>query len=501
MKKLILIFIAIIGASYTQAQNINPENDHVAAKSSQGSKEFKADSQLPQWCIDVNITGGFLTQNITSANPAAQYLNSLNSNISGLNFSKGSSFGFDIEGGYFFNKKRNFGIGAGIWYMRQAGNVTMDNFQIEYQSWDKSGNTFRQKLTANQAITESLKISNFNIPLLLKYKKRFSKNIGFTADAGLLFNLIEKNSYNTNASFDYEAIYKYSGSQGGVTTVYDNSVVPGSSDLLITKKQYVIDHPNADIQSYFNTLRSQGNNVGLGVKPNNNTGSISYKSGSVGFLIRPAISFYLSDKIALNLGAYYLYQGFTHSSSGNYMLTNKTGDYNSVLNGVSKSANSSYGISFGTRYFIGKTKEKTIEPAIAPEEEKAEEVNAGETEEENANIPEPVSISTPVLFDVNKTEIKPSSYPVLEEAVKELNENKNIELVIHGYTDITGPRSYNKTLSEKRAMAVKKYLQNKGVKAKSLKTVGHGVKSPAASNRTAEGRAKNRRVEMKVKKG
>ncbi len=108
-------------------------------------------------------------------------------------------------------------------------------------------------------------------------------------------------------------------------------------------------------------------------------------------------------------------------------------------------------------------------------------------------------MSTPILFDVDKTEIKPEAYPVLDEAIKQLNENKRASLLINGYADSTGAASYNKTLSKHRATAVKSYLKGKGVRGRSLKVMGHGSKDPVASNSTAEGRAKNRRVVMKLK--
>ena len=127
------------------------------------------------------------------------------------------------------------------------------------------------------------------------------------------------------------------------------------------------------------------------------------------------------------------------------------------------------------------------EPPPAPEET---------AEPENDNH---VDISTPLLFDVNKTVIKRSSYPILREAINELREKPGSYLVIHGYTDNTGTVGYNKRLSVKRAQAVKSYLRHHGVKTRTIKTVGHGEAAPAASNRTRAGRAKNRRAVIKLK--
>jgi outer membrane protein OmpA-like peptidoglycan-associated protein len=502
MKKIFLIFIAAVGAFSIKAQNINPENDHVQPAGPVGTVSYHGDNILSNWCIDVNGLAGGLTQNITSAPVAGSYLNSVNTHISAPVFNNGMSYGFDVQAGYFFDNSRHFGVGTGILYMYQQGSMTMDNFHVEYQAVDKFGNTFRQLITANNQIKESVNVSNFNIPILFKYKTRCSQGVGFTADAGLLINLRENNSYSSNASFDYEAIYDYTGAPGSVGTVYDKSPVPGASDLLITKTSYQTDNNNTgNVQTYFNTLKSYGYNVGLGVKPNNNSGNVSYMSGSVGFLVRPAVSFYLSDEIALNLGAYYLYQNFSHTGSSNSMLTDKVGEYNSILNSVSKSGNSSYGVSLGLRFYLGSEPVAVIEEAPVPvEEEKPMAVEPPEPEkEEEAEVPVVKNISAPILFDVNKTVINPQYHPQLQEAVKEVNENKNLDLIIHGYADSKGNAQHNMALSKKRANVVKNYLQKKGANPKSLKTVGHGSKSPVASNKTAAGRAKNRRVTMNLK--
>ena len=500
MKKRTLILIALLGVICAHAQNINPGSDYNTSRYNGGPvKEFKADSLLSRWCLDINVTGGALWQHILADNPESHYLNAQNGRSSDLQFTKGSSFGIDAEIAYFFDEHRNWGIGAGLLYMHQNGTVGLDNFHVEYQSVDYAGNIFRQVVTASNPIHETIGIDNLNIPLMLKYKNRFSRSVGFTADAGVFINVTETNAYNTDASFDYEAIYKFTGAQGASATVYETSSVPASTDLLITKAQYVSTHPASSVDNYFNTLRSQGNNVGLGVRPNNNTGTVSYKSGSGGLLLRPAVSFSVSDQVALNLGLYYVYQKFQHTATGTYRITDKVGEYNSVLNTVSSVSSNSFGISFGIRLFLTKAKEKTM-PAMEPEEEKMVEVTPEPAApEDTVDVTPVVDISTPILFDVNRTVIRRESYPVLEEAVIQINENKDAHLVVHGYADNTGGVLYNKTLSKKRAVAVKNYLRNKGVKPKLIRTVGHGSKSPVASNATPEGRARNRRAVIKLK--
>jgi len=102
-----------------------------------------------------------------------------------------------------------------------------------------------------------------------------------------------------------------------------------------------------------------------------------------------------------------------------------------------------------------------------------------------------------VLFDFNKSKIKPEAHPMLDEAVAILKKNPEINVAIDGHTDNIGPAAYNMTLSEKRANAVMKYLVDQGVKAERLTVKGFGLTKPAVSNDTKAGRAKNRRVEFR----
>ena len=513
MKKLILIFISAIGAVGAQAQNINPEVDYVAGDNYKPTWTPRHRDSLFTGCaIDANLTGGALSQNITSNSPLTGYGNTLNSHYSSLKFNGGVSTGVDVEVDRFYGRGYHWGFGLGVMYMYQQGNVTMNNFHVEYQSLDNFGNTFRQLITADQPIKETIGVSNFNIPLLLKYKTRISTKVGLTADAGVLVNLQERNSYSTNASFDYEAIYKAGTNENGTSTwVYDNSPVPASTDVLLTKSQYLSTHSGADLQNYFNTLRSEGYNVGLGVNPQQGSGKINYNIGSVGFLFRPAVSIYLSERIALNLGLYYLYQGFTNNPSASNQITNKVGSYNSVLNSVTSVANSSYGVSAGIRYFVHQRKVTpvdvapqtddivTVAPAPEPVLVPPPAPPVAPKKEEAVDDDDDAAISTPILFDLDKTALKPAAYPILDKAAKKADSDKDIYLEINGYTDITGTASFNLALSKKRAAIVKDYLKKKGVNPRQMKTIGHGAKSPAASNKTRAGRAKNRRVVMKVK--
>jgi len=94
--------------------------------------------------------------------------------------------------------------------------------------------------------------------------------------------------------------------------------------------------------------------------------------------------------------------------------------------------------------------------------------------------------------------IKRSSYGILNNVASIMNDNPTYKLVIDGHTDSQGDDAKNQVLSEKRAAAVKKYLEGKGVSASRLSSRGFGETKPKATNDTREGRATNRRVEFTV---
>ena len=108
-----------------------------------------------------------------------------------------------------------------------------------------------------------------------------------------------------------------------------------------------------------------------------------------------------------------------------------------------------------------------------------------------------------IYFDYNKDTIRPESLPSVEKIAKLLNNEKYkaVRLSIEGHTDSTASRSYNQSLSERRAAAVKQALIGDGVDAARLESRGFGEDRPIAPNVTPEQRANNRRIEFKVIEG
>jgi outer membrane protein OmpA-like peptidoglycan-associated protein len=107
-----------------------------------------------------------------------------------------------------------------------------------------------------------------------------------------------------------------------------------------------------------------------------------------------------------------------------------------------------------------------------------------------------------LTFEKGKAIIKPTSFPFLDEIYTVLADPDATTwtLEINGHTDNQGTEEYNKTLSENRSKAVKKYLTDKGILETRITTAGFGFSKPIASNDTEDGRAKNRRVEFIIKK-
>ena len=109
-----------------------------------------------------------------------------------------------------------------------------------------------------------------------------------------------------------------------------------------------------------------------------------------------------------------------------------------------------------------------------------------------------VTFAADAFFDFNKAVLKPEAKAKLDDLTGKLK-GITLEVIIAvGHTDAVGGDAYNQKLSVKRAEAVKAYMVTKGIEPNRIYTEGKGKKQPVADNKTAEGRAKNRRVEIEV---
>ncbi len=115
-----------------------------------------------------------------------------------------------------------------------------------------------------------------------------------------------------------------------------------------------------------------------------------------------------------------------------------------------------------------------------------------------AVVKEKVTYAADAYFDFDKSVLKPEAQAKLTDLVDK-TKGVNLEVIIAtGHTDSVGTSTYNQKLSVRRAEAVKQYLVSKGIEPNRVYTEGKGEKDPVADNKTAAGRAKNRRVEVEV---
>jgi OOP family OmpA-OmpF porin len=106
-----------------------------------------------------------------------------------------------------------------------------------------------------------------------------------------------------------------------------------------------------------------------------------------------------------------------------------------------------------------------------------------------------------VNFEYNKAKMEPNARTILDQVAVELKRYPDVSVEVDGYTDSRGTPMYNQRLSERRAAAVQQYLVSSGVAVERVTAKGFGLNNPVADNATEEGRALNRRVELKITHG
>jgi len=143
-----------------------------------------------------------------------------------------------------------------------------------------------------------------------------------------------------------------------------------------------------------------------------------------------------------------------------------------------------------------------VTPAPAPQPQAQPEVTPAPKPEAAKPAPKPVaqkvSLATDTHFDFDRSALRPAGKARLDDLAGKIG-GINLEVVIAvGHTCSIGSDAYNQKLSVRRAESVKRYLVAKGIEANRIYTEGKGEKQPAYSNKTREGRQKNRRVEIEV---
>jgi OOP family OmpA-OmpF porin len=135
---------------------------------------------------------------------------------------------------------------------------------------------------------------------------------------------------------------------------------------------------------------------------------------------------------------------------------------------------------------------------VADAEDRCPDTPAG-TRVDTAGCPLPKTVVLKgVNFETGSARLTANSARTLDNVVETLHSNPDLKVEIGGHTDSTGSAALNRHLSKQRAEAVRVYLVSKGANAESLTAVGYGPDKPLAENATPEGRAANRRVELKI---
>lgn len=109
-----------------------------------------------------------------------------------------------------------------------------------------------------------------------------------------------------------------------------------------------------------------------------------------------------------------------------------------------------------------------------------------------------IELAEKIFFAFDRTDILPKSFGLLDEVVQALRDHSTIRVRIEGHTDDRGTAAYNQQLSEGRAEAVRNYLVERGIAPERLEARGYGSSLPLDTNKTSEGREKNRRVEFVI---
>jgi len=139
---------------------------------------------------------------------------------------------------------------------------------------------------------------------------------------------------------------------------------------------------------------------------------------------------------------------------------------------------------------IGHHMDKQAKELEAIKEAKVEKINNGEGLK--------VTFESGILFETNSSTLNSSSQDALTKFAQSLQNNPETNIAISGHTDNTGSDAINQPLSERRAESVSNFLVGKGVARSRMTTVGNGSNQPVADNTSAEGRSKNRRVEIVI---
>lgn len=383
MKKLLALLVWSLPALVAQAQNtgdttkaVTPDVNAIIG-SAPLHKLKTPDQVLPRWSIDLGFRFGALAQTMQLIDLKKAYgpNNQSSSRYKDPSFSSGTGNGGDLFLNYFFSKNRMWGLGLGLQYMQYSGDAKLDTMYSDYQATDSKNRIYRQIIRTNGPITEEQKISNLNVPLLLRFKHQFGRpqkpsNFGITADLGPVFGFYNQTSADASGRFSYEAVYKLSPDKSAVVSGFDGGIPPNTNtSWVLTEAAYNAANFDGRAQAYLDGVRLQneGFNVGLNksIAPSQRSQNASYNAISLGAMVQLGLSYQLSYHVTFLLSGYYMYQRYHNTGNDNYHPTdlvvqeagNLYGSYKPMTGGMKQSDYTSYGLSAGFRIFFGEKRD------------------------------------------------------------------------------------------------------------------------------------------------
>jgi len=258
--------------------------------------------------------------------------------LGNMAYASGKNFNFSVAADYFFRK--NLGISLGLGYSSHSFDVAIDTFHVEYPSMEADSTRYRQLLSAGN-IEEQVQAQYIIVPLMLKYQKNISEKIGFYIHAGPLFSLLIDGKSDASTMIDYEAIYAYE--NGAFTYNKDDK----ETDWQITREATMTQGSNY-VVDYFMERQAIGYNVGLDERIEK-TDTFEQKVGISGN-IRAGVLFKLTDNLSFLAGGDVLFGKIKNQADDNYRLTDKAGEYSTMMSGTNDLQIFSYGLSIGVSY-------------------------------------------------------------------------------------------------------------------------------------------------------
>ncbi len=313
-------------------------------------------------CFDGNFVIGAPTASPSFGN-VANYSHIVSTSFSGSglipSYTAGPFFGVDIEAAHSIATS-DWSVLVGILYSKESESVKLPAFSAEYLAHDAANNPFYQIVTtANpNGITEKVAETGLQVPLLLRYEHHVGRHLLIGGSGGVLLSLMENRSYNTDASFNYEAVYYYSATNGIAQPTTDRSskdawyIVWNKVDSSLGFKPG--NGPSQQTRSYFDSLAKRGYAVGLGVSPKTTSGTVAYKS-SFGMLLRLQAAYEVNSRWSCLFGLSYSSVNFNYRNPPlSEPISQTVGGYNAMVTSMKSSSQSRIGVTLGMRFTLRK---------------------------------------------------------------------------------------------------------------------------------------------------